>query len=91
MSTPPEFPKPAQVPGEPAPPREPHEIHRARVPDVVDDDTDLFGVEDAAARLTNGWTASVRRRRSRAQTGAGSSLHRRREPTTGSKGRFPAA
>jgi hypothetical protein len=52
MSTPPEFPRPAQVPGEPAPPCEPHEIHRARVPDVVDDDTDLFGVEDAAARLT---------------------------------------
>jgi hypothetical protein len=52
MSTPPEFPKPIQIPGEPAPPREPEEIHRPRVPDVVDDDTDLFGAEDAAARLT---------------------------------------
>jgi hypothetical protein len=51
MSTPPEFPEPIQIPGEPQPPREPHEIHRPEVPRVVDDDTDLFGVEDAAARL----------------------------------------
>jgi hypothetical protein len=52
MSTPPEFPKPVRIPGEPPPPREPREIDRPRVPDVVDDDIDLFGVEGAAARLT---------------------------------------
>jgi hypothetical protein len=51
MSTPPEFPEPVQIPGEPPPPREPHELRRPHVPDVVDEDADLFGVEEAAGRL----------------------------------------
>jgi Na+:H+ antiporter, NhaA family len=51
MSVPPEFPGPHRIAGEPPPPREPREIARARTPDVVDDDTDRFGVEDAASRL----------------------------------------
>lgn len=52
MSARPEFPPPIQVPGEPAPPPEPAPLHRrAEVPDVVDEATDRFGAEEAAARL----------------------------------------
>jgi 2-hydroxychromene-2-carboxylate isomerase len=50
----PEFPPPVPPPGEPPPPAEPHEVRRRhRVPAVVDDDVDLFGAEDAAARLAD--------------------------------------
>jgi hypothetical protein len=52
MSTRPEDPPPIRLPGAlPAPP-EPYATHaRADLPDVVDEDTDRFGVEDVAARL----------------------------------------
>jgi Thioredoxin len=46
-----EFPRPVRLPGEPPPPREPHELHHHEGPDVVDDTVDLFGAEDAAAQL----------------------------------------
>ena len=46
-----EAPQPVQLPGEPAVPREPHEPHRHETPDVVDEDVDLYGAEDAAAQL----------------------------------------
>jgi hypothetical protein len=48
-----EYPRPVQLPGEPSPPREPYEtsVDRASA-DVVDDVVDVFGAEDAAARLT---------------------------------------
>jgi hypothetical protein len=51
MSETPELPGPIRIPGEPEPPPEPHEIRRHRLPRVVDEDTDIFGAEDAAARL----------------------------------------
>jgi hypothetical protein len=51
MPATPEFPGPIQIPGEPEPPPEPAEISRHRLPRVVDEDTDIFGTEDAAARL----------------------------------------
>ena len=52
MSTPPEYPPPIRLPGEAPAPTEPYAIlHRAEVPGVVDDDTDRFGAEGAAARL----------------------------------------
>jgi hypothetical protein len=52
MSTPPEYPPPIRLPGEAAAPPEPYAIHhRTEVPGVVDDDTDRFGAEAAAARL----------------------------------------
>jgi 2-hydroxychromene-2-carboxylate isomerase len=51
MSTPPEYPPPIRLPGQPAP-AEPYASHaRADIPDVVDEDTDRFGVEDVAARI----------------------------------------
>jgi len=46
-----EFPRPIRLPGEPEPPREPAERHPHRPSDVVDEDVDLYGAEDAAARL----------------------------------------
>ena len=47
-----EFPSPVRLPGEPTPPREPYETsHGDHIPVVVDDDADLYGAEDAAARL----------------------------------------
>jgi hypothetical protein len=52
MSAPPEYPPPIRRPGERLVPREPYAVHRAETPDVVDEDADLFGAEDAAARLT---------------------------------------
>ena len=49
----PEFPGPIRLPGEPPAPREPYETHgRHETPSVVDDDTDVYGAEDAAALLT---------------------------------------
>jgi len=52
MSTPPEYPPPIRLPGEAPAPPEPYAIHhRAEVRGVVDDDTDRFGAEAAAARL----------------------------------------
>jgi hypothetical protein len=52
MSTQPEYPGPIRLPGDPSAPPEPTPIHRrVEVPDVVDEDTDRVGVEDAAARL----------------------------------------
>jgi hypothetical protein len=46
----PEYPGPIRLPGEDPAPREPHEIpRRPWPPAVVDEDTDLFGAEDAAA------------------------------------------
>jgi hypothetical protein len=51
MPATPEFPGPIRVPGEPEPPPEPREIRRHRLPLVVDEDTDVFGAEDGAARL----------------------------------------
>jgi Thioredoxin len=48
----PEFPPPIRLPGEPPLPDEPHELHhRHDAPAVVDEDLDLFGVEDVVARL----------------------------------------
>jgi hypothetical protein len=48
----PEFPPPIRLPGEPPLPREPHERpHRHEPPAVVDEDVDLFGAEEVAARL----------------------------------------
>ena len=46
-----ENPQPGRLLGEPPVPREPHELHRRRHPDVVDEGVDLFGAEDAAAEL----------------------------------------
>jgi hypothetical protein len=47
-----EFPLPIRLPGEPAPPREPHELrHGLHVPAVVDEDADAFGAEEGAAAL----------------------------------------
>jgi hypothetical protein len=46
-----ESPRPVRLPGEPAVPREPHEGHDRKSPDVVDEAVDLFGAEAAAARL----------------------------------------
>jgi hypothetical protein len=47
-----EFPRPIRLPGQPPLPREPYgDAGADRVPDVVDDDVDLYGAEDAAARL----------------------------------------
>lgn len=46
-----EFPRPIRLPGESPPPREPYETTGEPLPSVVDDDTDLYGAEDAAARL----------------------------------------
>ncbi len=52
MSTPPEYPPPIRLPGEaPAPPEPSATHHGAEVPGIVDDDTDRFGAEVAAARL----------------------------------------
>jgi 2-hydroxychromene-2-carboxylate isomerase len=48
-----ELPRPIRLPGEPEPPREPYSPPRRHdAPAVVDDDIDLFGAEEAAARLT---------------------------------------
>jgi 2-hydroxychromene-2-carboxylate isomerase len=46
-----EAPRPIRLPGEPEPPREPAEHHSHGPPEVVDEDVDLYGAEDAAARL----------------------------------------
>lgn len=52
MSTRPEFPPPIRLPGErPAPPEPYASPAPGEIPDVVDEDTDRFGVEDVAARL----------------------------------------
>src|SRR4051794_4294421 len=52
MATRPEFPPPIRLPGERPIPPEPTPIHRrARVPDVVDEATDRYGVEETAARV----------------------------------------
>src|SRR3954454_19491141 len=52
MSARPEFPPPIRLPGERPPPPEPTPIHRRyEVPDVVDEATDRYGVEEAAARV----------------------------------------
>src|SRR4051794_7310737 len=52
MATRPDFPPPIRLPGERAVPPEPAPIHRrAEVPDVVDEATDRYGVEETAARL----------------------------------------
>jgi len=52
MSTPPEYPPPIRLPGEAPARREPYATrHGGEVPGVVDDDTDRFGAEVAAARL----------------------------------------
>jgi hypothetical protein len=49
-----EYPHPVRLPGEPSPPREPYEPdRRGDPPPVVDADTDRFGAEEAAARLTS--------------------------------------
>jgi protein-disulfide isomerase len=49
-----EFPRPVRLPGEPERPREPYgPPPRHDPPTVVDDDVDLFGAEEAAARLTD--------------------------------------
>jgi 2-hydroxychromene-2-carboxylate isomerase len=49
----PEFPRPIQLPGQPALPREPYAPQdRHAPPTVVDEDADVYGAEDAAARLT---------------------------------------
>jgi hypothetical protein len=48
-----EFPPPIRLPGQPEPPRESPESYRYRLPDVVDEDVDLYGAEDAAARLAH--------------------------------------
>lgn len=46
-----EDPQPARLFGEPPVPREPYEPHRHQPPQVVDEDVDLYGAEDAAAQL----------------------------------------
>jgi hypothetical protein len=46
-----ESPRPARLLGEPPLPREPHELHHRKDPDVVDEAVDLFGAEAAAAEL----------------------------------------
>jgi hypothetical protein len=46
-----EDPQPGRLLGEPPVPREPHELHHRRHPDVVDEAVDLFGAEDAVAQL----------------------------------------
>jgi hypothetical protein len=52
MSARPQFPPPIRLPGERRAPPAPAPIHRrAEVPDVVDEATDRFGVEDTAARV----------------------------------------
>ncbi len=52
MSTRPEFPPPIRLPGEPPTPDEPAPLHHlAGVPDVVDEATDRYGVEETAARV----------------------------------------
>ena len=49
----PEFPPPIQLPGQPPLPREPYAPQdRPAPPTVVDEDADVYGAEDAAARLT---------------------------------------
>jgi hypothetical protein len=54
MSTPSEYPPPIRLPGEDTAPPEPYAVHhRAEGPGVVDDDTDRFGAEAAAARLAD--------------------------------------
>src|SRR4051795_3625017 len=51
MATRPEFPPPIRLPGERPVPPEPTPIHRrAGLPDVVDEATDRYGVEETAAR-----------------------------------------
>jgi 2-hydroxychromene-2-carboxylate isomerase len=48
-----EFPRAVRLPGEPERPREPYSPPESHDPPaVVDDDLDLFGAEEAAARLT---------------------------------------
>jgi hypothetical protein len=47
----PEFPRPIRLPGQPPLPREPYDDRRDAPSPVVDDDVDLLGAEDAAARL----------------------------------------
>jgi len=52
MSTRPEFPPPIRLPGEPPAPTEPYATDaRGGIPDAVDQDTDVFGAEDVAARV----------------------------------------
>jgi 2-hydroxychromene-2-carboxylate isomerase len=47
-----EFPRPIRLPGEPERPREPYSPPEGHDPPaVVDDDVDLFGAEEAAARV----------------------------------------
>ncbi len=47
-----EYPRPVRLPGEPAPPREPYGRGGDREPpDVVDEEVDVFGAEEAAARV----------------------------------------
>jgi protein-disulfide isomerase len=47
----PENPQPFRLPGQPDVPAEPYSEAHESVPATVDDDVDLFGAEDAAARL----------------------------------------
>ena len=47
----PEFPPPIQLPGQPPLRREPYSQDRPARPTVVDEDADVYGAEDAAARL----------------------------------------
>src|SRR3954447_20898640 len=52
MSTRPDYPPPIRLPGERRAPPEPAPIHRrAEVPDIVDEATDRYGVEETAARV----------------------------------------
>src|SRR4051794_9094997 len=52
MATRAEFPPPIRLPGEGAVPREPAPLRRrAGIPDVVDEATDRYGVEETAARV----------------------------------------
>jgi hypothetical protein len=46
-----EDPQPGRLLGEPPIPREPHELHRHERAEVVDENVDIFGAEDAAAQL----------------------------------------
>jgi len=54
MATRPEFPPPIRLPGERPVPPEPTPIRRrAEAPDVVDEATDRYGVEETAARVAD--------------------------------------
>src|SRR3954468_13992898 len=54
MATRAEFPPPIRLPGERPIPPEPTPIHRrSEVPDIVDEVTDRYGVEETAARVAD--------------------------------------